>query len=104
MRTGASKPNAYSFFISKNGNTFEFTSRDELVISQWVAELRGICVMSTFHEDYKASKIIGKGSFAKVYLVESKTTGKSFAVKALTKENIIAMNNTNAKVLFSKFD
>jgi len=55
-------------------------------------------VLLTFHDDYKASKMIGKGSFAKVYLVESKANGKSYAVKAFTKESIILSNKGNAKV------
>lgn len=52
----------------------------------------------TFHDDYKALKMIGRGSFAKVYLVESIATGKNYAVKAFTKESIILSNKNNAKV------
>ena len=33
--------------------------------------------------------MIGRGSFGKVYLVEEKTTGKLFAMKALRKDLII---------------
>ena len=51
-----------------------------------------------FHDEYKAIKMIGRGSFAKVYLVESKTTGKSYAVKAFTKESVILSNKNDAKV------
>mmetsp|Transcript_34880 Transcript_34880/g.31393 ORF Transcript_34880/g.31393 Transcript_34880/m.31393 type:complete len:251 (-) Transcript_34880:941-1693(-) len=41
--------------------------------------------------------MIGKGSFAKVYLVESKSTKSTFAVKAFTKESLRASNKSNAK-------
>ena len=91
---------ANGFSLTKNGNTFEFTSKEDGIIKTWIEHLRGICVLVTFHEEYKAIKMIGKGSFAKVYLVESKITGKSFAVKAFTKESIIVSNKNNAKVNF----
>ena len=86
------------FSLSKNGNTYNFSSKDETVIKNWTNKLKGICVLTTFHEEYKAIKMIGRGSFAKVYLVESKTTGKSYAVKAFTKESVILSNKNNAKV------
>lgn len=89
------------FSLTKNGNTYEFTSKNEDVIKNWFDSLKGICVQTTFHEDYKALKMIGKGSFAKVYLVESKATGKSYAVKAFTKESIILSNKNNAKVMLN---
>mmetsp|Transcript_54742 Transcript_54742/g.62927 ORF Transcript_54742/g.62927 Transcript_54742/m.62927 type:complete len:657 (-) Transcript_54742:48-2018(-) len=87
----------YGFSLTKNGITYEFTTKDESVSKKWCNELKSICVLSTFHDDYKAIKMIGKGSFAKVYLVESKTTLKQFAVKAFTKESVILSNKANAK-------
>lgn len=87
------------FALTKNGSTYEFTSKDEAVVKRWINDLKSICVLSTFHEEYKAIKMIGRGSFAKVYLVESKSNGKSYAVKAFTKESIIISNKSNAKVL-----
>mmetsp|Transcript_19335 Transcript_19335/g.16558 ORF Transcript_19335/g.16558 Transcript_19335/m.16558 type:complete len:80 (-) Transcript_19335:81-320(-) len=41
--------------------------------------------------------MIGKGSFAKVYLVESKQSGENYAVKAFTKESLFLSNKSNAK-------
>eukprot|EP00331_Platyophrya_macrostoma_P001213 CAMPEP_0176405486 /NCGR_PEP_ID=MMETSP0127-20121128/360_1 /TAXON_ID=938130 /ORGANISM="Platyophrya macrostoma, Strain WH" /LENGTH=571 /DNA_ID=CAMNT_0017784541 /DNA_START=311 /DNA_END=2026 /DNA_ORIENTATION=- len=87
----------YGFSLSKNGITYEFTTKNENVLGPWVKSLKTICILCTFHEEYKAVKMIGRGSFAKVYLVESKNTGKTFAVKAFTKESIIISNKANAK-------
>ena len=84
--------------MTKNGNTYEFTAKDSSVLKTWIEHLKGICVLVTFHDEYKALKMIGRGSFAKVYLVESKSTGKSYAVKAFTKESVILSNKNNAKV------
>ena len=89
----------YGFSLSKNGNTFEFTTKNESVFNAWIKSLKSICVLAPFHEQYKAVKMIGKGSFAKVYFVENKSDGKSYAVKAFTKEGIFISNKGNAKVL-----
>jgi len=87
----------YSFSVSRNGNTYKFFSADKKTIENWATALRQVCVLTNFHEEYKALKMIGKGSFAKVYLVESKITKKHFAVKAFTKEGAIISNKNNAK-------
>jgi len=87
----------YGFAITRNGNKYEFFSSDEKSIESWTNALKTICVLTNFHDEYKAQKMIGKGSFAKVYLVESKTNGKTFAVKAFTKESVFAANKGNAK-------
>ena len=39
-----------------------------------------------FHEQFKPKKKIGKGNFASVYLAEKLEIGKSFAIKAFSKE------------------
>jgi len=85
------------FSISKNGATYEFYSAEKEVIENWIIALKNVCILTTFHEEYKALKMIGRGSFAKVYLVESKLSGKMYAVKAFTKESVIISNKSNAK-------
>jgi len=87
----------YGFSLTKNGATYEFYSPEKEVIDDWMVALKNVCILTTFHEEYKALKMIGRGSFAKVYLVESKTNGKMFAVKAFTKESVIISNKANAK-------
>jgi calcium-dependent protein kinase len=39
-----------------------------------------------FHESFKAHKKIGKGNFASVYLADRLEDGRSFAIKAFSKE------------------
>lgn len=87
----------HGFSVSKNGTNYEFFSSDKGVIDSWINALKGVCVLLTFHDDYKALKMIGRGSFAKVYLVESKANSKMYAVKAFTKESLIISNKSNAK-------
>lgn len=42
--------------------------------------------MTKFKKYYSDIKVIGSGNFAKVYLVERKTTKERFAVKVFDKE------------------
>ena len=88
----------YGFTLTKNGSSYEFTTKNESVFNRWVTSLKSICVLASFHEQYKAIKMIGKGSFAKVYFVENKNDHKSYAVKAFTKEGLFISNKGNAKV------
>lgn len=43
-------------------------------------------------EDFKIHKVIGRGSFGKVYLVQLKSSGEFFAMKTLKKEMILKHN------------
>lgn len=60
--------NNSGFSISKNGATYEFYSTDKEVIDNWIFALKNVCILTTFHEEYKALKMIGRGSFAKVMI------------------------------------
>lgn len=40
-------------------------------------------------EDFKIEKMIGKGTFGKVYLVRNKDTGNEYAMKCIRKDIII---------------
>jgi serine/threonine protein kinase len=44
------------------------------------------CLQSSFHEEFGVTKMIGKGSFAKVYLATKKSTAQNYAIKAFNKE------------------
>ncbi|CAD8162420.1 unnamed protein product [Paramecium pentaurelia] len=47
--------------------------------------LIGKCVLTTFHNDFNVLKMIGKGSFANVYLAKRQSNGVQYAVKAFSK-------------------
>jgi len=56
----------FGFSLTKNGLTMTFESPSESAINDWVSALKMVCVLQNFHDEYKAIKMIGKGSFAKV--------------------------------------
>ncbi|CAD8199164.1 unnamed protein product [Paramecium octaurelia] len=46
------------------------------------------CIITTFHNDFKVIKMIGKGTFASVYLAVRNVNGVQYAVKAFSKQYI----------------
>jgi len=44
------------------------------------------------HSDFQTLKVIGRGSFGKVYLVRKKSDGKAYAMKILKKDQLIKKN------------
>lgn len=50
-------------------------------------------------EDFQLLKVVGRGSFGKVYMAKKKDNGKVYAVKTLKKDFIIKTNQvTNTKI------
>jgi len=54
------------FSITKNGQVYEFCSEDSYLVEKWFNTLKKVCILTHFHDEYKALKMIGRGSFAKV--------------------------------------
>lgn len=70
----------------KNMKYCDFMLVDKSKLEIWKKNLSKVFIQSNFHKKFNAVKMIGKGSFARVYLVENKKTGEKFAVKAFSKE------------------
>ena len=49
-------------------------------------------VRTDFHERYKVKKVLGEGSFAKVYLATNVEDKQLYAIKAFSKESLAKQN------------
>ena len=74
----------------KNLKYCDFWVEKEADFQEWRSKLSRVFIQSDFHEKFNAVKMIGKGSFARVYLVEDKATRAKFAVKAFSKEYLMS--------------
>ena len=72
----------------RNGKYCEFFLTDPACFNQWKIHLNTVFIQTDFHDTYEPIKMLGRGSFACVYLVRNKETGKKFAVKSFTKQSI----------------
>ena len=74
----------------KNMKYCDFILSDEKEFKEWKRQLSKVFIQSDFHTKFNAIKMIGKGSFARVYLVEDKDTMVKYAVKAFSKEYLLS--------------
>ena len=77
--------------ISNMKFTEMFTSTENLFLT-WVKTLRYLVTQTDFHDQFDVLKVLGKGSFARVYLCQNKSTGEQYAVKAFSKEHLEAQS------------
>ena len=76
--------------LIKNMIFTDLWTKDASVFREWEKHLSKIMVLANFHEKYNTIRLIGKGSFAKVYMIEDKITKEKFALKAFNKERILS--------------
>lgn len=64
----------------------------------WMAKLRPKCIFKDFAHNYCCTKVIGKGSFAKVYLAQRLDDHSEYAIKSFDKRGLEA-NEKNKQAL-----
>jgi serine/threonine protein kinase len=67
-------------------------ARNEDECKVWINKLGKIMIRTDFHERFKVKKVLGEGSFAKVYLGLNHEDKKYYAIKAFSKENLYRQN------------
>lgn len=70
----------------KRQNFEELFTTDENVVLEWHDHLKRFCRQIKFRNYFREISMLGKGSFAKVFLVERKSDSQKFAVKIFEKE------------------
>ena len=64
----------FGFHFMKNKSTCELMTNDFETFEEWKHVLSSRCILHTFHNEYQVSKMVGKGSFAKVLLKKYELT------------------------------
>lgn len=80
----------YNFRFIHNMKYIDLFTDDENHFKEWKSHLCKVFIQCDFHTKFNTIKMIGKGSFARVYLVENKETKDRFAVKAFSKEYLLS--------------
>ena len=78
MKRGTQSPKAYSFFLIKKA-----------IFSLNSLSLNSLLGIEVSIEDFKLIKVIGRGAFGKVMLVQKNGTDDLYALKSIRKEDII---------------
>ena len=82
----------FCFRFVRNMKYVDLFTDDENNFREWRSQLCKVFLQCDFHTKFNTVKMIGKGSFARVYLVENKETGQRFAVKAFSKEYLMSQD------------
>lgn len=86
--------------LIKNRKYEELWTEDQEVLHSWYQALARSCIYSNFRSDFDVHTVLGKGNFAKVYLVQDRSTAKQFSAKIFDKHMI--KNDEFEKVAYFK--
>lgn len=78
----------------------ELLTTNEAMANEWFEALKRWCVLTKFRLHYETIKVLGKGNFAKVFLVERKTDLRRFAVKVFAKNLVMADESERRCLLY----
>ena len=92
ITTKGDKPGETNYCIRfiRNMKYTDLWTTDEAHFKDWRQQLNKVFLQCDFHSKFNTIKMIGKGSFARVYLVENKETKERLAVKAFSKEYLLS--------------
>lgn len=84
------KESHFCFRFIRNMKYTDLYTFEENHFKIWRSHFCKTFLQCDFHTKFNTIKMIGKGSFARVYLVENKETKERFAVKAFSKEYLVS--------------
>jgi len=80
----------HCFRFVRNMKFVDLYCDNETHFNEWKEQFCRVFIQCDFHTKFNTIKMIGKGSFARVYLIENKKTKRNFAVKAFSKEYLLS--------------
>jgi serine/threonine protein kinase len=89
-KSPGSQSDHYCFRFLRNMKYTDLFTEDEVHFQLWRSHMSKVFLQCDFHTKYNTIKMIGKGSFARVYLVENTETKARHAVKAFSKEYLLS--------------
>lgn len=90
LEGGRGQQKGFEFRINKVALQLFFVNESDF--PKWLDHLKRMCVFANFHQQYHMLKVIGRGSFARVYMAEHKVTKAKVAVKAFDKNKVMGQN------------
>eukprot|EP00331_Platyophrya_macrostoma_P013682 CAMPEP_0176415868 /NCGR_PEP_ID=MMETSP0127-20121128/6037_1 /TAXON_ID=938130 /ORGANISM="Platyophrya macrostoma, Strain WH" /LENGTH=596 /DNA_ID=CAMNT_0017795895 /DNA_START=34 /DNA_END=1824 /DNA_ORIENTATION=- len=82
-----------------NRQYMELYARSLEVREKWMGKLKQFCTLNNYADQYTNIKLVGQGSFAKVYMVKNKIDGKELAVKTFDKRQLGTVERAKASLI-----
>ena len=89
---GSAESSIFTILFIRNMRYTKLFTLDSAHFTKWKQHLCKVFLQCDFHDKFHTLKMIGKGSFARVYLVQNKENGRRYAVKAFSKEYLLSQN------------
>ncbi|KRX03811.1 Protein kinase-like domain [Pseudocohnilembus persalinus] len=89
----------FGFRLIINKIYSEFYTNSKIQYDNWKSKLLNKVLQTSFHEDFQVTKMIGKGSFAKVYLATKNSNQTQYAIKAFNKEFMLGQHKGVESIL-----
>lgn len=93
------KDEKYGIRLTHNSHYCELYARSKELYDAWVTALSSVCVLTNYGASFINVKMIGKGSFAKVYLVKRKGDNADLAVKTFDKSLLLKQDKARASLI-----
>jgi len=94
-----SKDEKFGIRLVHNSCYCDLYARTKELQETWISALSNFCVLNQYGLNFVNVKVIGKGSFAKVYLVKRKTDGVNLAVKTFDKAALLKQDKAKASLI-----
>ena len=82
--------NIKGFRLLRNLKYTDIYCNSEECYSMWLYALKKLTIQTNFHDSFTVNEKIGRGSFAKVYLVTETSSGTFYACKAFNKGYLLS--------------
>jgi len=93
------KDEKFGFRLTHNRQYTDFYVPSKEQQDKWILKLKQFCIMTNYSSNYINIKTIGKGSFAKVYLVKRKSDNADMAVKTFDKNALHNIDKAKASLI-----
>jgi len=93
------KEEKFGLRLIHNGAYCEIYARSKDVQEKWLGALTRFCVLTFYSSCFVNIKVIGKGSFARVFLAKRRNNGMTFAVKTFDKNMLLAADKARASLI-----
>lgn len=93
------KTPAFCFRFLRNKKYTDLFTTDKESFDEWKEQFSKVFWQCDFQSKFEPLKELGKGSFAKVYLVKNISNGKEFAVKAFSKKPSPTLTNRRQSLI-----
>ncbi|CAD8139364.1 unnamed protein product [Paramecium octaurelia] len=99
-----SEKDKYPIILINGNRKLIFIARSSESQTKWIEQFKKTCIMNNYKDIYTNIKVLGKGTFAKVFLAHKMIDKSKFAVKTFQKSALMDKTNTQRQGLLNEIN